>query len=211
MTGDFEMRGGVMTVTSNSAEAIEIKKTLTVSGGEIYAYSPADDAINSASTFTINDGLVCGISTGNDGLDANGNLYIKGGVVFAAGAGGAEKSIDANTEGGFKLYVQGGTLFAIGALENNAQLSQSCYQSSSWSKNTWYSMTVGGNTYVFKTPSSGGTPLVVSGSAQPTVKSSVTVSGGTSIFDGNGAVNPSVSGGSSLKLSSYTGGGGSRP
>lgn len=204
MTGDFEMRGGVMSVSANSAEAIEIKKTLTVNGGEIYAYSGSDDAINTASTFTINDGYVCGITPGNDGLDSNGNFYINGGVVYAAGKSSPEMAIDANTEGGFKLYVSGGTLFAIGSLESGASLTQSCYQSSSWSKNAWYSMDVNGKTYAFKTPSSGGSKLVVSGASKPTVKSGVTASGGTSIFNGNGLVSPSVSGGSTVSLSNYS-------
>ena len=117
-----------------------------------------------------------------------------------------ELGIDANTEGGFKLYVQGGTLFAVGGLESGASLSQSCYSCSSWSKNSWYALTVGSSTYAFKTPSSGGTPLVVSGASTPTLKSGVSVSGGTGIFDGNANVGGSISGGSTVSLSSYSGG-----
>jgi len=211
MTGDFEMRGGVMVVSSAKAEAIEIKKTLTVSGGEMYGYSTGDDAINTASTFTVTGGLLCGISSANDGLDANGNFYIKGGVVYAVGKSSPELAIDANTEGGFKLYVSGGTLFTIGGLESGASLTQTCYQSSSWSKNTWYSITVGDATYAFKTPSSGGSKLVVSGASKPAVKSGVSVTGGTAIFDGMGYSDAVVSGGSSVNLSSYSGGGGGGP
>lgn len=208
MTGDFEMRGGTMTVTSAKAEAIEIKKTLTVSGGQMFGQSSGDDAINTGSTFTVTGGMVCGISSANDGLDANGNFYIQGGVVYAVGKNSPELAIDANTEGGFKLYVSGGTLFTIGGLESGASLSQSCYQSSSWSKNTWYAITVGSDTYAFKTPSSGGSRLVVSGATKPTVLSGVTVSDGTAIFDGMGYCDATVSGGSSVSLSSYSGGGG---
>ena len=211
MTGDFEMRGGVMSVSSSKAEAIEIKKTLTINGGEMYGTSSGDDAINCASTFTVNDGFLCGISSANDGLDANGNFYIKGGVVYAVGKSQPELAIDANTEGGFKLYVSGGTLFTIGGLENGASLTQSCYQNSSWSKNTWYSLTVGSKTYAFKTPSSGGSKLVVSGASKPEVKSGVTVNGGNSLFDGIGYSDASVSGGSSVSLSSYSSGGGGGP
>lgn len=211
MTGDFEMRGGVMRVSSSKAEAIEIKKTLTVSGGEMYGTSAGDDAINCASTFTVTGGLLCGISSANDGLDANGNFYIKGGVVYAVGKSSPELAIDANTEGGFKLYVSGGTLFTIGGLESGASLTQSCYQASTWNKSTWYSLTVGSNTYAFKTPSSGGSKLVVSGSSQPTVKSGVTVSGGTSVFDGMGYTGATISGGSSVSLSSYSGSSGGGP
>ncbi len=207
-SGDFVVAGGKITVNCSNAEAIEVKRKLTIKGGEVYAWSKADDAINSASTFTIEDGLVCGISQGNDGLDANGNFYVKGGVVYACGKGSPELAIDANTEGRFKLYVSGGTIFALGGLESGASLTQACYQASSWSTNKYYSITVGEDTYVFKTPSSGGTKLVVSGASKPEVKSSVTVSGGTEIFGGYGVVNGTVSGGSAVTLSSYTNSGG---
>jgi hypothetical protein len=50
--------------------------------------------------------------------------------------------------------------------------------------------------------------MVVSGASQPTMKSGVTVSGGTSIFDGVGYTGATYSGGSNVTLSSYTGGGG---
>ena len=68
-------------------------------------------------------------------------------------------------------------------------------------------MTVGSNTYAFKTPASGGTPLVVSDASTPTLLSGVSVSGGVSYFEGMLIQEGSVSGGSSVSLSSYTGGG----
>ncbi len=206
--GNIEISGGVITVTASKHEGIETKGTLTISGGQVYSQS-SDDAINSASTMTISGGYVCAYSTGNDGLDANGNLYINGGVVYAIGTTNPEVSIDANTEGGYKLYIQpGATVFAIGALENGAQLSQSCYQASSWTRNAWYSMTVGDNVYAFKTPSSGGTKLVVTAPEQPTVKSGVTVSSGTSILNNMVQLDAEVSGGNSVTLSNYSSGGG---
>jgi hypothetical protein len=204
--GNIEISGGVITVKASSHEGIETKGTLTVTGGEVYSQS-SDDAINSASTMTISGGTVCAYSTGNDGLDANGNCYIQGGVVYAIGKTSPEMAIDANTEGGYKLYIQGGTIIAIGNLENSAQLSQSCYQTSSWTKNEWYSITVGDNTYGFKTPSSGGTKLVVSGAQKPTVKKSVTVSGGTEMCNGMLVAGPEVSGGSDVSLTNYSGSG----
>ncbi len=204
--GNIEISGGVITVKASSHEGIETKGTLTVTGGEVYSQS-SDDAINSASTMTISGGVVCAYSTGNDALDANGNCYIQGGVVYAIGKTSPEMAIDANTEGGYKLYIQGGTIIAIGNLENGAQLTQSCYQASSWTKNVWYSITVGDNTYAFKTPSSGGTKLVVSGAQQPTVKKSVTVSGGTEMCNGMLVAGPEVSGGSNVSLTNYSGSG----
>lgn len=197
--------GSTVSVSSANHEGIESKGEISVTGGEVYSYA-SDDAINSASTMTISGGYVCAHSSGNDGLDANGNLYIKGGVVYAIGASSPEVAVDANTEGGYTLYVQGGTLVAIGGLESGASLSQTCYSASSWSSNTWYALTVGSNTWAFKTPSSGGSGLVVSGSSTPTLKSGVSVSGGTSYFSGTLTANGSVSGGSTVSLSQYSGG-----
>ena len=203
--GTLTINGGTITAIASSHEAIESKSTIDITGGTVYAQS-SDDAINSASTFTISGGSVCGYSTGNDGLDANGNMYIKGGLIYAIGKTSPEMALDANTEGGYKLYVQGGTIIAIGSLEGGASLTQSCYQSSSWNKNTWYSITVGSDTFAFMTPSSGGTSLVVSGASQPSVKSGVTVTGGTSCFNGMGNTGGTISGGSTVTLSTYSGG-----
>ena len=206
--GDLVFAGSDVTAIAKSHEAIESKGTLEVKGGRIYAQS-SDDAINAASHLTISDGYVCAYSTGNDGLDANGNMYITGGVIYAVSAGGAEVALDANTEGGNRLYISGGTLFALGGLENGAQLTQNCY-SASWSKNTWYSLTVGDKTYAFKTPSSGGNGLVVSAASMPELKSGVSVSDGESIFGGMGLIAPTVSGGSDVSLSGYSASSGRR-
>lgn len=224
--GAITISGGKISITTSGAggEGMESKSTLNISGGEV-AINAYDDAINSASTLTISGGLVYARATNNDGIDANGNCYIKGGLVYAISATSPEVAIDANTEGGYKLYVQGGTIVAIGGLESGASLSQSCYtmgssssgggrpgggggsSSGSWSANTWYALTVGSNIFAFKTPSSGGSTMVVSGASTPTLKSGVSASG-TEIFDGVGYYPATATGGSSVSLSSYTGGGG---
>lgn len=210
-TGDMYVTGGKITVNCTGSasgdsgnEGIESKGVLEVTGGEIFAYSSSDDAINAADDFTISGGYVGGLSTANDGLDANGNFYISGGVVYATSTKSPEVGIDANTEESKKLYVSGGVLFVQGGLESGSSLTQSCYSTSSFSKNTWYGLTVGSTTYAFKTSSASGTPLVVSGSSKPTLKSGVTTSGGTSIFDGYGIYGCTVSGGSTVSLSSYS-------
>lgn len=204
--GNLYFNGGTVIVKCSAHEGIESKGTITVTDGTVYSYSAADDAINAASTFTIEGGYVCGYAVSNDGLDANGNFYIKGGTVYAIGTSSPELAVDANTEGGYKLYVSGGTIIAVGGLESGASLTQSCYQASSWNKSTWYSLTVGSNVIAFKTPASGGTPLVVSGASTPTLMTGVTVSGGTEMFEGILNTGGSVSGGSSVSLSSYSGG-----
>ena len=205
--GGIVISGGKISVSTSgrNAEGIESKSTMDINDGEV-SVNAYDDAINAASDLTINGGLVYARSTNNDGIDANGNVYLKGGLVYAIGASSPEVAIDANSEEQKKLYVQGGTLVTIGALESGASLTQSCYQASSWSKNTWYALTVGSDVFAFKTPSSGGSTLVVSGASTPTLQSGVTASG-TSIFDGVGFYPATATGGSSVSLSSYTGGG----
>ena len=131
-------------------------------------------------------------------------------MVYAIGSSSPEVAVDANSEGGYKLYLTGGTLIAIGGLESGASLDQSCY-SASWSQTTWYSLVIGTTTYAFRTPSSGGTPLVVSGSSKPSLKTGVSVSDGTECFEGMFFANASVSGGTDVSLSSYTGGSGNGP
>ena len=206
--GNLVFKGSKVVVNCTAHEGIEAKGTLSVSGGEVYSHSQSDDAINSGGNLTISGGYVCAYSQGNDGLDANGDCYIKGGVVYAIGTTSPEVAIDANSEGGYQLYLTGGTLVAIGGLESGSSLTQSCYSASSWSQNTWYGLTVGSTTYAFKTPSSGGTPLVVSGSSSPALQSGVSVAGGTACFEDMFYVEASVSGGTSVSLSSYTGGNG---
>ena len=207
-----------ITTTGAGGEGIESKTGINITGGQV-TVNAADDAINAsyndatkgtsgAGDLTISGGYVYARSTGNDGIDANGNVYIKGGLVYAISTSSPEVGIDANSEEQKKLYLTGGTIIAIGGLESGSSLTQSCYSTSSWSKSTWYALTVGSDTFAFQTPSSGGTTMVVSGASQPTLKKSVTVSSGTKIFDGAGYTNATITGGSNVSLSSYTGGGG---
>ena len=205
--GSITIGGGRIWVRTNgyNGEGIETKSELSITGGEVASYA-YDDAINSKSTMTVSGGYVYAHGRNNDGLDANGNCYLKGGTVYAICSGTPEVAIDANTEGGYKLYVEGGTIIAVGGLESGAQLTQSCYQASSWSPATWYALTVGMTTVAFQSPSGGGAGLVVSAASQPTLTAGVSVSGGTTCFGGLAAMGATVSGGSTVSLSSYSGG-----
>ena len=207
--GNITISGGRIWVrtSGSNGEGIETKKVLNITGGEVASYA-YDDAINSKSTMTVSGGYVYAHGKNNDGLDANGNCYIKGGTVFAIGSGSPEVAIDANTEGGYKLYVTGGTIIAIGGLEGGASLTQSCYSANSWNRNTMYALTTGNRTFCFQTPSSGGSGLVVSDSSQPTLTSGVSINGGTTYFGGIAVADGTVSGGSTVNLSSYSSGGG---
>ena len=207
--GNITVGGGRIWVRTSgyNGEGIETKKELSITGGEVACYA-YDDAVNSKGNMTISGGYVYAHGQHNDGIDSNGNCYIKGGTVYAVCSGSPEVAIDANTEGGCKLYLTGGTVVAVGGLENGSQLSQSCYQSPSWSPNTIYALTSGNGTLSFKTPSSGGSGLVVSSASQPSLQSGVNVSGGTTYFGGLAVANGTVSSGSSVSLSTYTGGNG---
>ena len=222
--GGINISGGTLYVSTKgrNAEGIESKNYLNVTGGEttIDAY---DDGINAAEDLYITDGYFYSRSSNNDGIDANGNVVIEGGLIYAIGAASPEVAIDANSEENKKFHFNGGVLIAIGGLESGSTLAQTCYQTSSVSSNTWYSMTYGGNVVAFLTPtiSSGGggfnpggggsSGLVVSAPSTPTLKSSVTVNTntGTPVFYGPKCyLDATVTGGSNVSLSQYSSGGG---
>lgn len=216
-SGGIDITGGTITVTTSgrNSEGIESKNYLNISGGHI-TVNAYDDAINSGRDMTITDGYIYARSTGNDGIDSNGNLYLKGGVVYAIGSASPELAIDANSEEQKKFYFTGGTLVGISGLESGSSLTQTCYSASSWSKDTWYALYDGDNlAFAFKTPSSGGSVLVVSTAGSTSLKSGVSVSGGTEYFGGVGNMGGTVSGGTTVSLSQYTSSGntpgGNRP
>ena len=226
-----------VTTTGAGGEGIESKTSITITGGQT-TVNASDDGINASyntstggsGDLTISGGYVFSRSTGNDGIDANGNCYIKGGLVYAIGTGSPEKSIDANTEQGKKLYITGGTIIAVGDLEGGSSISGgTCKYTSSWNATSWYALYNGGTLVAaFKTPTKsssgggggmwpGGGPggggnnnlkLIVYTSSTPTLKSGVTVSGGTELFDGMGNINGTIDGGSNVSLSNYTSSGG---
>ena len=230
--GAITISGGKISVATagKNAEGIESKTSILISDGEVTVNS-YDDGINVGGDGTdliISGGYVYSRAMNNDGIDGNGNVYVKGGLVYAIGANSPEVAIDANSEEQKKLYVQGGTLIAVGSLESGAQISGgTCKQTTSFTAEAWYALYNGSELVAaFKTPatstssSGGGRPggsgskkLVVYTSSTPALKSGVTVSGGTTYFDGAANIGATVSGGSSVTLSNYTssGGPGGRP
>ena len=233
--GKITITGGRIDVSTagKNAEGIESKTSILISNGEVVVNS-YDDGINvggDGSDLIIEGGYVYSRAMNNDGIDGNGNVYVKGGLVYAIGSRDPEVAIDANTEEGKKLYVQGGTIIAVGKLESGASITGGiAKQTTSWTAETWYALYNDGELVAaFKTPtqsssSSGGGPggrpggsssqaLVVYTSSTPTLSSGVTVSGGTEYFAGAANIGGTVSGGSSVTLSTYTnsGGPGGRP
>ena len=225
--GDLTINGGTITVSATGgegAEGIESKSIMRIQGGyiEITSY---DDAINAASHLYFTGGYTYAVATGNDAIDSNGNMYLSGGYVFCCGS---EEGLDANSEGGYKVYIQNGAnLMAIGgsmgAIENNAQISQTCYSGTA-SANTWYALYSGNNVaFAAYTPtfSSGGggygpgggsssssKTIVVTAPSTPKLYKGVTASG-TKFWNNKGAT--SATGGSQVSLSTYSGGGGFGP
>ena len=231
-SGNVYIAGGTITVNcpSKDSEGIQCEGAINITDGHV-TVNAYDDAINSGGDLTISGGYVYACATNNDGIDANGNCYIKGGVVYAIGASSPEVAIDANSEERKQLYITGGTIIAIGGLENGASISGgTCKSASSWTANSWYALYNGSDlALAFKTPSSsssggnqsgpggghGGGPgggqggnqqLVVYTTSTPDLQSGVTVSGGTEYFGGMANVGGTVSGGTSVTLSSYSGG-----
>lgn len=217
--GAMTISGGDIIATSASHEGIESKSTLTIEGGTVFGCG-GDDGINSTGDMYLRGGYVfartTGTGTGADGFDSNGNMYLRGAVAYGISHGTPDVAFDANTEGSKKLYIESGSLVAVGGLESGASLSQSCSQTSSYTKGTWYGLYSNGTLVLaFQIPSTGtmGSPMVVSTSGTLTLKSGITVTAGTKIWDGYGYSDATVSGGSNVSLSSYTGGssGGGQP
>ena len=211
--GDITISGGTIEVESSGNEALESKGKLTVTGGSLYAFSSADDAINSAADMNLSGGLVCGWSTGNDAIDANGNLYINGATVYAVCTkGNPEVALDANTEGGKKLFLQSGSLIAVGGIESGASITGSAYSTSSWSKDSWLALydDDGKQVLAFKTPSSSSnnTMVVYCNGNGVTLQGGVSINEDGAIWKDKGCTGYDVSGGSSITLTSYSGGGG---
>lgn len=203
--GNLIISGGKVIVNCSRSESIEAKGSLTVNGGEIYAVSSADDAINCQGELNIKDGYVYAYSSQNDAIDANGNLKLNGGYVFAVTTKGSpEVAIDANTEGGYKLYINSGvTLVAYGGLENSYSASQTVY-SMSGTANAWNALYDGSSCIAaFKAPS-GLSSFTVSAPSLSGGYKGVSVSGNT--FSNGVWATEGISGGSSVSLSSYSGG-----
>nr|WP_314692897.1 carbohydrate-binding domain-containing protein [uncultured Prevotella sp.] len=223
-SGGLVISGGTISVTTSgtNGEGIESKNYLNITGGQV-TVNAYDDAINAAQDLTISGGYVFAKSSNNDGIDANGNCYIKGGVVYAIGAASPEVAIDANTEEQKKLYITGGTVIAVGGLERGSSISNgTCKYTTSWTANSWYALYNGSTlALAFKTPTSSSSSsqrgggfgggqgsssqqLVVYTSSTPSLTSGVTVSGGTSYFGGMANIGATISGGSSVSLSTYS-------
>ncbi len=113
--GNITVTGGKLNISvtgkSDGSEGLESKKTLTVSGGEVYSYA-YDDAINASSAINISGGKVYAYASNNDGIDSNGSLVISGGLVIGVGTSSPESGIDCDNSNNFR--INGGTVIGMG-------------------------------------------------------------------------------------------------
>lgn len=205
--GKLTVSGGSVTVNSTYGEGLEVKGDLVFDGGETYVSSTSEDAINCQGDLTVNKGFVYAFSSGNDAMDSNGNTILNGGYVMAiCTKGNPEVAIDANTEDGKKLYINSGaTLVAYGGLERGYSASQNVY-SMSGKAGAWNALHDGKSFIAaFKVPFNISSVIVsapsLSGGWQGVSVSGESKCGGVWAVEG-------ITGGSSVSLSSYTGGAG---
>ena len=205
--GNMKVSGGKIIVNCSKSEAFEVKGDLTFSGGETYASSSADDAINCAGEMNVNGGYIYAYSSQNDAMDSNGNMKLSGGYVFAVTTKGTpEVALDANTESGYKLYINSGaTVVAYGGLESGYSASQSVY-SMSCTAGSWNAL-YNGSSFIaaFKAPSGISTVAVSAPSLKNGYKG---VSVGSTTYCNGIWATSGISGGSSVSLSTYSGGSG---
>jgi hypothetical protein len=207
--GNMTVSGGLIVINCAKSEGFEAKGNLTFKGGETYVYSTGDDAINCQAEMNITGGYVYAYSTANDAMDANHDLKISGGYVFAVTTKGSpEVAIDANTEERYKLYITGGVVVAYGGLESGYSASQSVY-TMSCTAGSWNALH-NGSSYIaaFKAPA-GVSSVAVSAPSLKSGYKGVNV-GSTTYCNGVWATS-GISGGSSVSLSTYSGGGGQSP
>ena len=215
----IEINGGTIDITTAgtpyentrtgekcSPEGIEAKGDLTINGGTI-TLSCTDDAINAGGSVYINGGAVYAYSSQNDAIDANGSNGIKitGGTIVAIGVATPECAFDCDS---YPFSITGGLLVGLGT--NNYTSPKNCSQSTVVLSNGYYgsantTMAItdssGNVVFAYKLPSSVGSIMVLSSpeiktGTTYTVKSGVTVSGGTA-FHNLYTTLPEISGGTS--------------
>jgi len=202
--GSLIISGGTIIVSSAKCEAIESKDAFTMTGGQLYVTSTGDDAVNCVGEMKISGGYIYACSTKNDAIDSNGNMTLSGGYIFAVTtAGGAEVAIDC-AERKTLTIASGVTMVAYPSIESGATMSQTCYKMTC-TAGSWNAL-YGSSSYIaaFKAPS-GVSSVVVSAPSLKSGYKGVSVSG-TTYCNGIWATS-GISGGSSVSLSTYSGGG----
>lgn len=203
--GNITISGGTIKVRATGgegSEGIESKGVMTISNGDVAVYS-YDDALNSKDNLIISGGNLYVQGTNNDAIDANKNLTISGGNIIAVGGNTPENPLDAAE--GYNIFINGGNIFAIGG--SIAQTSSTSSQASiaftgsvSGKKIGLFNPSGTGMLYV-EVPSTNCSAVMMTAKGMTagqeyTIKTGVSVSGGTSFYGINST--GTVSGGNTL-------------
>lgn len=199
--GPIEVYGGEirLSTTSDGAEGLESKSTITFNGGTLESDS-YDDAINAASTITFNDGYVWAHASDNDAIDSNDSstgIVINGGVVIASGSNSPEEGFDCDNAA---FVVNGGIAIGTGGSQGGGGGSGGLPTSAKQPYVTLSSLTLSAGTYLSLKSNSG---TVVCSYRIPRTTSQATVfmtapqlksnSSATVVYGSTSVSNPSTS------------------
>lgn len=202
--GELNIRGGTVIVNAEKSEGIEVKGNIVISGSaQVYVISRGDDAINGQAEIDVTGGYVYAYSTANDAIDANHDLKISGGYVFAITTrGNPEVALDANSEERYKLYITGGTVVAYGGLESGYSSTNTVY-TMSCTAGSWNALH-NGSSYIaaFKAPSGVSSVAVCSSGLSKGYKGVIV---GSTTYANDVWATSSISGGTAVSLSPYSG------
>ena len=209
----FLMESGTISISGVGDDGIQSDIDGTTSTGETTDHEDEDSG-----NIYLQGGTITATITNaaSKGIKAEGDMFITDGSCTVKTTGnGAYDSDDNDAKGcaGLKadgtMNISGGSLNLSSSGSGASVSNGSAYQASSYSKGTWYALYNSSNSpaFAFKVPSNGsmGTPMVVYTTGTTSLKSGVTGSG-TSFWSGYGY--SSCSGGSSVSLSTYSGGNG---
>lgn len=122
--GAAYIKGGSLyvTTTSDGAEGLESKTSVTISGGTHY-FQCYDDCINSAGIVKFAGGTTVCYANGNDAVDSNygrtGAITISGGNIFAYSTkGGPEEGLDCDNNS--YIVVTGGIAVSAGGAQGGS-------------------------------------------------------------------------------------------
>ena len=181
---------GTLNVVGNAKHGIKTDEYFTIKNATINVTSAVGDGISCAEYFLMESGTINISGTGDDGIQCD-----------ISGDASTGETTDHEDEDSGNVYIEGGTI----NITVTADAAKGIKAEGD--------IKISGGDITVKTSGGGlwDSTMVVSGASQPTLKSGVTVSSGTSIFDGVGYTGATVTGGSSVNLSAYSSGGGGDP
>lgn len=156
----------------SSPKGIKADTDLTINGGTIYVKTTGTngEGIESKNILTINDGDIT-VRAKDDGINSSSHMYINGGTINVIATG--NDGLDSNGN----LYINGGVIMAFGSGAPECGIDANEEQGYSVIISGGCLLAVGGNNSV---------PSSSSGSTQPYVSASGSITGGTDISIASG-------------------------